>query len=179
MNRDEANELLEKGAAAIDITPTMHKDAVNHYTTLGEFLMNNGIEADVSPCGSMMMGTPARPLADDEDAYFDIDVIVKRTDLAKATCEPDDVRSPIENLLVSSDRYGERIDNCDECITLRYSLNGKEGGFRLDLDTCVSDEESIKALAASEGDLYSQTAIAIARKSSCGWLGSKIGRAHV
>lgn len=65
MDRNEANELLEKGAAAIDITPTMHQNAVNHYSALGKFLMNNGIEADVSLCGSMMMGTPMRPLAGD------------------------------------------------------------------------------------------------------------------
>lgn len=42
-------DVLSRGASSLDITPTMFKEATSHYKAVGEFLGNNGIEADVSP----------------------------------------------------------------------------------------------------------------------------------
>lgn len=167
-------DILVKGAEEIDITPTMYKEASGHYNAMGSFLENNGVEAEISPCGSIVMGTIVRPLPKDDDDYFDIDVIVKRIDLEKNECAPLDVRDPVERILVNSDLYGDKMDkeNCDECITLRYVLNGKEGGFRLDLDTCVADVSNPKAVGCDTGGVYAESAVAIARKNSPEWLGS-------
>lgn len=50
-------------------------------------------------------------------------------------------------------------------------MNDKEGGFRIDLDTCVTDHTTGDSLALA-GKPYSEKAIAIARSSSPIWLGS-------
>ncbi len=172
MNRREVNKFLESGAEKIDITPSMHKEAVKHYNAIGNFLEDSGISANVIPCGSMVTGTPTRPLSDDEDSYFDIDILVERTDLEKGSCTPADVRKPVETLFRQSDRYAEKMESCDECITIRYVLNGKEGGFRLDLDTCVGDSTCTEAPRAPESQKHTELSVAIARNTTSEWLGS-------
>ena len=42
-------DVLSRGANSLDITPTMFKEATSHYKAVGEFLGNNGIEADFPP----------------------------------------------------------------------------------------------------------------------------------
>lgn len=168
----DIDKILEEGASSLDITPSMFKEAASHYGAMGSFLENNGIEADVYPVGSIVMGTIVRPLSDDEDAYFDIDVIVERTDVKKSTCAPADVRGPIEGVLISSDRYGDKVKSCDECITLEYVMNGVEGGFRLDLDASVHDADDDRIYQCPTYPEYAGWAISIARKSADEWLGS-------
>lgn len=172
MQLSNVNSMLEMGAESIDITPTMFEEARTHYGALGNFLENNDIEADISPCGSIVMGTVTRPYSREADPYFDIDVIVKLVNLSKGSCSPCDVRDPIENLLATSPRYANRIDNCDECITLKYSCDGLKDGFRLDLDTCVSDISDPRIVLCPTFPRFSDTAVAIARKASPEWLGS-------
>lgn len=168
----EISKILEDGAYAIDITPSMFEEAKSHYSAMGSYLENNDIMANISPCGSIVMGTIVRPLLKDDNDYFDIDVIVKRMDLEKKHCTPSDVRDPVEDALRSSDRYKDRIENCDECITLLYVSNGKEGGFRLDLDACVADLANPKATACETHGDYADDAVAIAKKAPDDWLGS-------
>ena len=113
MARNDANELLEKATEAIDITPSMHKEATNHYNAVGDYLVNNDVEADVVPIGSIAMGTPTRPITNDEDDYFDIDALIIRTDLEMCNCSPREVREPIEKLLMTSKLYSDKIESCE------------------------------------------------------------------
>lgn len=140
-NRQTLNEKLLKGAENLDITPSMFGEANTHYTTLGEFLQNNGIEADISIYGSIATGTTVRPWSEDEDAYFDFDALCKLTEAQDESASAAVIRKNIESLLQESDRYGGRTDVSDDCcITVSYVQNGKDGGFRLDLCACVDDE---------------------------------------
>ena len=140
-NRQTLNEKLLKGAENLDITPSMFGEANTHYTTLSEFLQNNGIEADISIYGSIATGTTVRPWSEDEDAYFDFDALCKLTEAQDESASAAVIRKNIESLLQESDRYGGRTDVSDDCcITVSYVQNGKDGGFRLDLCACVDDE---------------------------------------
>ena len=172
MSEDEINEMLGKGARAIDITPSMLKEATGHYEAIAGFLENNGIRADVSPYGSIVMGTPTRPLSDRENEFFDIDALVKRTDLDILSCRPEEVREPVEDLLVSSKLYGDKIDTCDSCITVNYVLGDIDDGFRLDLSTGVANPDDPSAAPCATYPEYADTTIAIARRNSPEWLGS-------
>lgn len=172
MNKREIDEILRDGAKKIDITPTMHKEATDHYKAIGSFLDDNNVPVDIKPYGSFMMGTPTRPLIDDKEGYFDIDVAVERSDLQSGGCTPEETRNPIEDKLLSSDRYGNKATVDDSCITVEYVSNGKEGGFRLDLNVCVADPESQEARRCATAPIFADTAIQIARRSDPGWIGS-------
>lgn len=140
MNEIEINNILSKGANLLDITPSMFEEATSHYKAVGEFLGNHGIDADISPCGSILTGTVVRPYSENEDAYFDIDVLVNRPGFDSANNTPGEVRDPVDETLLKSDRYGNMAKEYDECITVEYVANGIEGGFRLDLNTCIDDK---------------------------------------
>ena len=135
MKETEINDILSRGAGLLDITPSMFEEATSHYKAVGEFLGNHGVDADISPCGSILTGTVVRPYSDDDDAYFDIDVLVNRPGFGSASSMPRDVRGPVDEILLNSDRYGDMAEECAECITIEYVSNGVEGGFRLDLNT--------------------------------------------
>ncbi|MEE0018625.1 MAG: hypothetical protein UFN42_06295 [Collinsella sp.] len=94
MNEIEINNILSKGANLLDITPSMFEEATSHYKAVGEFLGNHGIDADISPCGSILTGTVVRPYSENEDAYFDIDVLVNRPGLTAQTTHPGKSETP-------------------------------------------------------------------------------------
>lgn len=120
MNEIEINNILSKGANLLDITPSMFEEATSHYKAVGEFLGNHGIDADISPCGSILTGTVVRPYSENEDAYFDIDVLVNRPGFDSANNTPGEVRDPVDETLLKSDRYGNMAKEYDECITVEY-----------------------------------------------------------
>lgn len=166
MNETEINDILSKGANLLDITPSMFEEATSHYKAVGEFLGNHGIDADISPCGSILTGTVVRPYSENEDAYFDIDVLVNRPGFDSANSTPGEVRGPVDEALLESDRYGNMTKECDECITVEYVANGIEGGFRLDLNTCVDDK------TCKMRQEYADSAISMAWKNPERWHGS-------
>mgnify|MGYP001167215295 FL=1 len=166
MNETEINDILSKGANLLDITPSMFEEATSHYKAVGEFLGNHGIDADISPCGSILTGTVVRPYSENEDAYFDIDVLVNRPGFASANSTPGQVRDPVDETLLKSDRYGSMAKECDECITVEYVANGIEGGFRLDLNTCIDDK------TCKTRQEYAGSSVSMAWKNPERWHGS-------
>ena len=103
MNEAEINDILSKGASLLDITPSMFEEAASHYKAVGEFLGNHGIDADISPCGSILTGTVVRPYSENEDAYFDIDVLVNRPGFVSTNSTPGEVRDPVDETLLKSE----------------------------------------------------------------------------
>lgn len=172
MNETEINDILSKGASLLDITPSMFEEATSHYKAVGEFLGNHGVDADISPCGSILTGTVVRPYSDDDDAYFDIDVLVNCQGFDRASDAPGEARDPVDETLLGSDRYGDMAEECDECITIEYVANGVEGGFRLDLNTCIDDRGNPCAQACETYPEYAGSAVAMAWKNPERWHGS-------
>ena len=57
----------------LDISPTLYNEAVKKYQELGNFLNNNGLEAEIYPQGSFAFGTVVRPSAKDSAASYALD----------------------------------------------------------------------------------------------------------
>lgn len=172
MNEMEINKILSKGATQLDITPSMFEEATAHYKAVGEFLERSGVEVEISPCGSILTGTVVRPYSDNEDAYFDIDVLVKRPGLDSSSSGPGEARNPVDDTLLDSERYCDMVEECDECITVEYVLNGKEGGFRLDLNTCVDAGAGLHAQTCETRLEYADLALSMAWRNPERWHGS-------
>lgn len=130
------DNLLERSIAdnleALDISPSMFKEATEHYQSVSKFLCDQEIDADFYPQGSFATGTVVRPYKKDSDGYFDLDVVCRRN-VAASTTMPSATRTPVENVLTKSGLYRPMMKSYPECLTLRYVENGKRGGFRLDI----------------------------------------------
>ena len=172
MKETEINDILSRGASLLDITPSMFEEATSHYKAVGEFLENHSVDADISPCGSILTGTVVRPYSKDDDAYFDIDVLVNRPGFGRVTDAPGEARGPVDKALLGSDRYGDRAEECDECITIEYVSNGIEGGFRLDLNTCIDDRDNPCAQTCETYPKYADYAVSMAWENPEQWHGS-------
>ena len=64
----ERQDDILKLISQLDISPTMHKNAVEKYKALASFLEGCGIEADIYPQGSFAFGTVVRPSCKDSDS---------------------------------------------------------------------------------------------------------------
>lgn len=172
-NERQLNDAIESALESLDITPTMFNEAEGHYKAMASFLSNSDMESDIFPYGSIATGTVTRPYTPDEDSYFDFDILCKRTDLRKTDCKPDEVRTPIEDALMNSDRYRDMTHPCDECLTVEYVFNGKDGGFRLDLSPCIANEGDEPEIVNCETyPVYSYNTVSIAKRNPDAWLGS-------
>lgn len=172
MKDTEIGDILSKGASSLDITPSMFKEATEHYIAVGKFLVSCGVEAEISPFGSIMTGTVVRPYSEDENAYFDIDVLVNRPDIDRTNNTPGEARNPVDKALLGSKRYGNMAKVFNECITIEYFANGIEGGFRLDLNTCVDDRANPRAQVCETYPKYASDAVALAWINPKEWHGS-------
>ena len=74
------NQLLDRIARELDISPTDYKLAVQRYTAVGDWLQTgeyDGCEgvAHIYPQGSFNLGTVVRPIRDGKEASYDIDLV--------------------------------------------------------------------------------------------------------
>lgn len=159
----ERQKDILKLIAQLDITPTMYRNTVEKYHAIADFLDDCGIEADMYPQGSFAFGTVVRPSAKDPDANYDLDFICQLK-MDRDQIAPSELRRRIENALTSSNRYGGKLEVCEECFTIQYAdINGV--GFTIDIVPAV-DESLANKLAlmskSNRSDLIS-SAIAIPR----------------
>lgn len=172
-SENQINRAIETALEEIDITPAMFRQAESRYQAIGDFLDSHTGGNAISIYGSIATGTIIRPYNNDDDSYFDFDILCEQSNLEKGHCTPNDVREPIENALLGSERYRNMTQVCDECLTVEYVFNGKEGGFRLDLSPCVKNKGSEPEIIECETyPLYSSHTISIATRNPDSWLGS-------
>lgn len=163
INTYERQKDILKLIVQLDITPTMYRNAVEKYHAIADFLNDCGIEADMYPQGSFAFGTVVRPSAKDPDASYDLDFICQLK-MNRDNISPSELRRRIENALTSSNRYGGKLEVCEECFTIQYAdINGV--GFTIDIVPAV-DESLVNKLVlmskSNRADLIS-SAIAIPR----------------
>lgn len=132
MTPETFNQYLNDNAQALDISPTMFKEATEHYQAVANYLSAKGIPADFYPHGSFATGTVVRPYSKDPDGYFDLDIVAKRSEFDENSSMPSQVRLPVDRAL-SSGFYSDKLSTCDECATIEYSRDGNVGGFNLDI----------------------------------------------
>lgn len=137
----EHQDDILKLISQLDISPTMHKNAVEKYKALASFLEGCGIEADIYPQGSFAFGTVVRPSCKDSDSNYDLDFICQ-LNLTRDDVTPSELRQRIEDALKSSDRYGGKLTKWGECFTIEYAdINGV--GFSIDI-VPATDENTLR-----------------------------------
>ena len=132
---------LEKIAAGLDISPTLHKYAVDRYNGIASFLDGKGIKAVFYSQGSFRTGTVVRPIRNGADADFDLDVICELSRKKSETTEYH-VKHDVGDALKSDDTYKKKLlPEDDICWTLQYADPQDGVGFNLDIVPAVADEE--------------------------------------
>ena len=115
----------------LDISPTLYHNAVEKYQALGNFLNDNGLEAEIYPQGSFAFGTVVRPSAKDSSASYDLDFICQVTG-TRDDYTPGGLRDKVERVLKSNKVYADRLKIDDTCFTIEYADSG-EIGFSIDI----------------------------------------------
>lgn len=154
---------LETLASKLDVSPAMHKYAVERYMAICEYLKSQGIDAEMSPQGSFRTGTVTRPLRDGIETEYDIDVVCKLLQ-DKRSIDPRIVKHMVGDALKTNDIYKERLLPEDaRCWTLEYAEVMDEIGLKLDIVPAVEDTPTkILQLVGKGVDIvYARDAISI------------------
>lgn len=159
---------LETLAEKLDISPTMHKYAVDRYNGISEYLRQNEIAANFYPQGSFRTGTVVRPMKDNVEGDYDIDVVCElATD--KNNTVPSSVKNVVGTALKSSNLYCDKLlPEQDRCWTLKYAEVVNGIGLKLDVVPCVKEEPDKILLLKTKGvdETYANQAVVITEKTS-------------
>lgn len=125
------NKILVKIASEISITPSMVDKAIQSYEAVGKWI-GDGIAYDtqVSPQGSMNLGTTIKPVSDKDD--YDIDLVCMLVDGNQL--KPEEIKKIIGNRLKENKVYEQKIAEEGEgrrCWKMQYDE------FHMDILPCV------------------------------------------
>ena len=143
LDRTKYTKFLVKAAEAIDISPTAYRKAVEHYEAVGHWLEIHyeGCKDELSiyPQGSFRLGTVVRPIKNNAEADYDID-LVSEIPIAKDQTNPRTVKTSVGDCLRKNGDYAQKLDKEGRrCWTLEYAeQNGV--GFHLDILPCVPEQ---------------------------------------
>lgn len=126
----------------LDISPTLYNNAVEKYQALGNFLNDNGLEAEIYPQGSFSIGTVVRPSTRDASASYDLDFICQVTG-ARDDYTPSGLRDKVECALKSNKTYADRLKIYDKCFTIEYADVG-DIGFSIDIVPATDESDITK-----------------------------------
>ncbi len=142
---------LETLASKLDISPTMHKYAIDRYNGIADYLNSKGIDAKLYLQGSFRTGTVVRPLVDGKDADYDIDVVCQ-LNVNKHDTYPKIVKQCVGDILDKSDIYGDKLlPEESRCWTLEYKGVSNGIGFKLDIVPSVKEDVTYIASLIQKG----------------------------
>lgn len=164
-------QIIEALTNQLDITPTMHRTAVERYEVIARYLSDNGVNANFYVQGSFRLGTVTRPIRNGVDGYYDIDLVCEGIG-NKLTLSPSVVKNAVGDVLKENGRYRDLLDNEGRrCWTLEYAE--EDGiGFHIDiLPSIKEDAASILRLTIehSVSPNYAVSAIAITDWGDAGY----------
>lgn len=157
---------LETLARKLDISPTMHKYAVDRYSGISAYLKDCGINAAIYPQGSFRTGTVVRPLKDNIEADFDIDIVCELK-LSKNDTTPQFTKTSVGDTLKSNLTYQSKLSpEQDRCWTLVYSEVSDGIGFKLDVVPCAVEDKNSILLLKTKGvqSEHAEKAVVITEK---------------
>ena len=76
MDKFKKEELMNKIAHALDITPQMYNESMSAVRGLSAYIKNQIKNVEIYKQGSFKLGTIVRPYYKDKDGEFDIDLVV-------------------------------------------------------------------------------------------------------
>jgi ribosome-associated translation inhibitor RaiA len=137
VTKQNLSKLLEEVAKELDISPIKYRLAVSRYEAVGKWL-NEGDYEDFSgeiniyPQGSFRLGTVVRPIREQVEKDYDIDLVCEFVEQPNLTV-PEKVKHRVGKRLKQHETYKEMLDKEGKrCWTLLYAE--QEGaGFHLDV----------------------------------------------
>lgn len=133
----------------LDISPTMYKNATDHYQAVGKYLQEQGMVCDIFPQGSFSLGTVVRPYRESKEMDYDLDFVCCLS-LQKEQTTPGYVKNIVKETLCRSELYKDKFQDkeWDKCWTLQYAeVNGV--GFNIDIVPSVPESDDIVQLMVS------------------------------
>jgi hypothetical protein len=161
ITKENLSRLLEEVAKELDISPSKYRLAVSRYEAVGKWL-NEGDYEDfageitIYPQGSFRLGTVVRPVREQVEKDYDIDLVCEFVEQPNLTV-PEKVKYRVGKRLKQHETYKEMLDKEGKrCWTLLYSE--QEGaGFHLDV------------LPSSGNSTISCNPISITHKNECNY----------
>lgn len=132
------NSLLELIAEELDIPPSKYQEAVDRYTAVGRWLeagQYDGVvqEPLVFPQGSFRLGTVVRPIREDKECEYDIDLVCC---LVSSSGDARWLKQVVGDRLKNHGTYKGMLDKEGRrCWTLNYA-EADGIGFHLDVLPC-------------------------------------------
>lgn len=174
VNRQQVSEALEKLAESVDIPPSKYREAVSHYTAVGEWLNADGSALKehgprIYPQGSFRIGTVVRPVKEGKEADYDIDLVCQ---LQTAQRDPTatEVKQMVGTRLKEHGTYRSLLDEEGRrCWTLKYA-EADAVGFHLDALPALPQDPRVVAELMHDGvePSHARHAIAITERAANG-----------
>lgn len=133
-SKQNIDAMYRKIAAEIEISETQAEKAKESYEAVGNYLNNNIKQYDVRifPQGSFMLGTVIKPISDKDE--YDIDLVAT---IDNKFTSAKDLKNIVGDVLKTSDRYSEKVEEGKRCWTIQYS---ESANYHMDiLPTMKSD----------------------------------------
>lgn len=137
INTNEYNKFLEDVAKSLDISPSKYKLAVERYESVGTWLQNGDYPdfigaINIYPQGSFRLGTVVRPIREQIEKDYDIDLVCEFVENPGKTTAKE-VKHRVGNRLTENDTYKAMLDDEGRrCWTLIYAEQD-DTGFHLDV----------------------------------------------
>lgn len=155
---------LERLAAELDVPPSRYEEAESRYKSLGEWLSREGsalqaYSPEVYVQGSFRLGTPIRPVNDDE--HYDIDLVCE-LQASKSDITQQQLKALLgKEMELYAERYGmKKPSEGRRCWTLDYADGAQ---FHLDALPAIPDSAGKRLLleARAMNANWVESAIAI------------------
>ena len=147
------DDVLEALGREIDIPEHLLEKATDRYLAVGRHLDRPAssirhLEPEISPQGSMLLGTVTRPIGDADEYDFDLVCLLKATKLDYTQAQlKADVGHEIKDYAESNNMH-EDPEEGRRCWTLTYSDGEK---FHMDILPAIPDRQAYQALLAHKG----------------------------
>ena len=136
-NMLQSDKLFDKIADELDISPSLYKTAVEHYTAIGNWLDEinltdvfkgsedpipaGKIRAEIFPQGSFALGTVVKPWRNGEEQEYDIDLVFQ-LDLEVGTKQAYALKKAVGERLKSHGSYSQILkEEGKRCWTIAYA----------------------------------------------------------
>ena len=137
------DDVLEKLADGLDISPSLRDDAVDRYGSLGKWLERRQSELarynpEISPQGSFLLGLVTRPLSDADE--YDVDLVC-RINASKDEFTQKELKEAVGRevlLYAQAQSMKEKPGEGRRCWTLHYA-----GGARFHMDVLPAIPDAV------------------------------------
>lgn len=160
MTDKKKQELIERIAHSLDITPEMYDQSQSVVRGLTNYVKNIDPSVVVYKQGSFKLGTIIRPYRKDKYGDFDIDLVVQFSD-RREQVKPSDIKQRLGEYLEKSNYKKFLDEEGSRCWTLNYPhmYGNTTLSFHIDLLPCVDELNSVKLTI--KPDDWQETAVAI------------------